>query len=1188
MRSQAKASTAGSTDPSSVGWTERRGRLGRPFSSAFGGTRLLSGVVLVSFLAALIWAAAAPAAPEEFELRSSFGPDGTEATPFDEAGSTAVDQQSEVVYVVDLPASKLYKFDADGSPVAFGGSAPNISGNAITGLTFIPFSAGKTQVAVDSNSHKFYLTSPNSVIAFQADGEPAPFAAGLGVGTNAIGGFTELTGLAVDANGYIYASDRVAGVVKIFAPSGEEVTQFAAEKAANLAVDTGGAVYVNRHLGTVLKFTPSSFPVTPATTYTAAADPFHPVNSYTVAVDPATNDVYIAQTFTNPKIVIYDETGVPLATIAGPGEEGEVASAEGVAIHGASTRLYVANDDPSSGASQVKIFGPRIFFEGPPTIESTLASDVTAESATLHGQINPNTAETTYRFEYGLQDCSVSVCTSVPGDGPIAAGHDVVTVSPRDISGLQPGTTYHYRIVAENSFNETEGPDLNETEGPDRTFTTESIALGFELADNRAWEMVSPPNKHGGLLFGSSVGQIQAAEDGNGLAYLSFPSIEPSPEASRDNVSVLARRGEAGWRSKDISLPNSKVVPPSIGQQGEYKLFSPDLSKALLDPRGAELLSPEASERAPYLRENTEPPTYRPLVTGKEGFANVPPGTVFGGGSATVSAVTIQNATPDLDHVLLSSSVPLVEGAPNANLDRWADGQIEAVSVLPASEGGAAVGAGSGSELVSSRHAISDDGSRVFWTAGPPNKHLYLRDFEAGESVRIDVVQSGAGAGKVEPLYQGASADGRVVFFTDTQQLTEDASASGADLYRCEISPGTPLSGCELTNLTAPPPGESAEVKGVVSATSQDGSKVFFVAEGDLNAGANQLGRVAASGEPNLYLWQEGEGLRFIATLSAEDSPDWGVSHFDPTPRQSALSTALSPSGRYFAFMSERNLTDPDFPEALNLDPASGEAVQQVFRYDALADQLDCVSCVATGAAPRGVSVNFNSLVDPRRQWQDPRVAPIRVAAILPQAVTINEGGANRTIYQPRAIFDSGRVFFNAIDSLVAADSNGEWDVYQHEPTGVGDCSASSGGASIARSAAGCVSLISSGTAEEETGFLDASATGDDVFFLTPARLSVLDEDKELDVYDARVDGVPATLPPNNECLGEACQPAVIAPNDPTPASAGFKGEGNPRPKARKRCAKGKRLVRRAGKSRCVVRKQARKGKASKGRRASR
>src|SRR6185369_33833 len=165
------------------------------------------------------------------------------------------------------------------------------------------------------------------------------------------------------------------------------------------------------------------------------------------------------------------------------------------------------------------------------------------------------------------------------------------------------------------------------------------------------------------------------------------------------------------------------------------------------------------------------------------------------------------------------------------------------------------------------------------------------------------------------------------------------------------------------------------------------------------------------------------------------------------------------------------------------------------------------------------------------------------------------------SLYRPRAVLNNGRVFFNAADALVPSDSNGQWDVYQYEPTGVGNCQVSSGGASVSRVADGCGSLISSGSGEAEAAFFDADVTGDNAFFFTPAQLSVLDQDKEVDIYDARVDGSPVVLPVNTECLGEACQPLAQAPNDPTPASAAFKGAGNLHQQMRKHCPKGKRRV---------------------------
>jgi hypothetical protein len=1143
---------------------------------------LVGGLLLLTLMsmAALMMCVSALASPPRYELVKKFGPDGSELSGFVSAGPVAVDQQSHLVYAVDghlSSSGRMYQFDSDGNPVDWSGSAPYISGNEISGLEVLQ--EGRVQVGVDSTTHTIYVTSANSVRAFQANGEPSNFTAGPFSGSSSIGDFGELTGLAVDADGYIYASDRTAGAVKIFAPSGEPVTQFAVENPVNLAVDSNGSVYVTRlsdveQPSTVVKVTPSpaSLPVTGATSYTPASGPVDPVPSFSVGVNPATNDVYVVHSLDHPGVAVYDEAGNPVTTFGEPGSAGELYESDGIAIDGTDTRVFAGNNPTSGGGlSQVEMFQPEP--AAAPRIEVSAVGGVSNTAATLYARINPNQKATTYRFEYGLSDCATSVCTTVPiGGASIDAGNDGVWVAQK-IQGLNPSTEYHYRVIAENELG------LDEAAG---VFSTQSTNFAFGLSDSRAWEMVSPPNKRGALLRGTenAGGLIQAAADGNGLAYISTAPIEAEPEGSRavEPSSVLARRSPSGWVSDELTPPNAQVTPIPVGELGEYKLFSSDLSKAVLDPRSGTALSEEASERAPYLRENTKPPVYRPLVTGKEGFANVPPGTEFGGVGPTekVSAVTIQDASPDLSHVVLYSKVPLVAGAPATGntIYEWADGQLSALSVLPASEGGGIIAATSGSGQVSMHHAISDDGSRVFWTGDsvPPetaNKKLYVRDVGAGETARLDEVQSGAtGEGEVQPIFQGASADGTVVYFTDTQQLTADASPAGKDLYRCEIV--EVAAGCiNLIDLTAPQggSGESGKMQGIVAGLSENGSRVYFVAKGALAAEENRFGQDAVAGQPNLYLWEKDKGLRFIAMLAAEDRPDWGLpGTFSEPGVGSGSSSAGSPSGRYLAFMSERDLTAQG-----NIDVTSGEAVERVFRFDADAGRLDCVSCPPGGAAPQGTLVEEDELVDPRRDWFGRQVA-----AILPEPEILHIAGP--TIYQPRVVLDNGRVLFNAIDSLVAADSNKQWDVYQYEDLGVGDCSGISGNAAIRRSGGGCVSLISSGTGETETGFLDASTTGNDVFFLTSARLSVTDVDKELDVYDARVDGVPAVLSLKEECASsESCHPASPQVQGVAPGSTSFNGPGNVKPS--RKCPKGKHRVTRGHKQRCVPRKGKRHGK---------
>jgi len=1137
----------------------------RDYGVWFGGSGRVAAVSLILGVLSLLALAplCTPAvAATPLQYVEEFGPDGSDATSFAGAGPIAVDQNSDVIYVMDKSVGSLYKFDLDGNPVSFEGTAPYLSGNQLSGLTF-PGDFGKGQVAVDSQNDVIYVTDENKVRAFQGNGEPHVFTAGPGIGTNEIGGFTELSGLAVDRTGNIYTTDRFR--ISVFSPSGDQITSseppVGGIQFTNLAIAPDGAVLVLTWGDLVHKVTPSEFPVTTSTTFTFQKtflpDTGSSEGAMSVAINPLTDEVYSAGAAPVPRAARYDIDGTLLDTFAGPGQAGEVSFPTGVGVHSRTGKVFVADHpDPS----RVELFQPR---PAAPTIEFRFASDVGSNSATLGSKVNPNTLETTVEIEYGRDDCSGETCIHLLS-ADIGAGYSPEKLSTQPILGLQPNTTYHYRVVARNSLGTSERSG---------TFTTQELGLGFALPDSRVWELVSPPNKQGSLLQ-NRFGPMQAAADGDGMAYQSTLSIEPQPEGSRapERSMVLAQRSDNTWQSRDITPPHGQAAVVG-GGGNEFLGLNSDLTKALYEPRDAYHLSPAASGRTSYVRSNAAVPTYTPLITAKEGFANLPigaaPGTEFGTPGREVKPV---GANREFTAVVLQSQFPLVVNHEVNSLYRWSQtgGRLLPVSMLPQDQGGGVVGAVAGSGEGSDRNAVSADGSRIFWSQGfytevqSDLSGLYLRDFAAGETIRLDVPPSGTpGQGQSHPVFQGASPDGTVAFFTDSQQLTEGASPEGADLYRCQLprSTATELNVCDLTNLTSSRVNaeESAEVLGISPGGAEDGSSLYFVARGILDEDPNQLGAKAAAGEPNLYHWREGSGVRYIATLGGADSRSWGIGGGTRGTAQ-GLTAASSPDGRYLAFMSERNLVGYD-----TRDADGGAPTGEIYRYDAAEESLSCVSCKPTGASPEGgmhadqVEI---SLVDP-----SDLLIGRSVAAVLPQTRKYTQ-----SVYRPRAVLDNGRIFFNSFDALVPGDSNGQWDVYGFEPVGVGSCGASTAGAATVKSGEGCTSLLSSGTAGEEAAFLDASVTGDDVFFLTTARLSVTDVDDEYDVYDARVGGVVAELEEHPQCRGEACQPPASAPNDPTPGTATLEGPADPKARA-KRCPQGKHKIRRKGRVRCVKRK---------------
>lgn len=94
-----------------------------------------------------------------------------------------------------------------------------------------------------------------------------------------------------------------------------------------------------------------------------------------------------------------------------------------------------------------------------PTVVTKAATGIGRDVATLNGAVNPNGQNTVYHFDYG-SSTSYGLRT---GDAPAGAGVTSVAAAA-GLTGLAPGTTYHYRLVAASP--------KGATNGRDRTFTT--------------------------------------------------------------------------------------------------------------------------------------------------------------------------------------------------------------------------------------------------------------------------------------------------------------------------------------------------------------------------------------------------------------------------------------------------------------------------------------------------------------------------------------------------------------------------------------------------------------------------------------------------------------------------------------------------------------------------------------------
>ncbi|HSZ05753.1 MAG TPA: hypothetical protein VK778_11250 [Solirubrobacteraceae bacterium] len=857
-----------------------------------------------------------------------------------------------------------------------------------------------------------------------------------------------------------------------------------------------------------------------------------------VGVEVSSGDVYVDDVSSVVRLAPMSAEE-PNREIERFGGEGVLVGGEGVAVSSAAGNLvYVA--DASAGV--VDEFG--LEPPGPPTVESgsESVSRVTDESAALSAVVDPRSepgeAATAYEFEYGpcvpAGSCAGSPYPSRVS-GVLAAAYqpDAVSVEAR---GLLASMTYHFRVLAHNGHPAGGGhPEV--AVGEERVFSTRGTG-SFGLPDGREWELVSPANKRGALI--EPIGEdwvIQAAKGGGAFTYAASAPTEPGAAGYDNFEQVLSTRTpDGGWHSEDISPPQEAPAKVSIGQGNEYRWFSEDLSEAVVQPFGTftpcansdgvgqPCLSPMASEQTAFLRTNfydgnpdelCTSGCFTPLVTDAAEVANVPEGTVFGqrGRDGTcppdlICGPEFEDAAPDGSWVSLYSAVALVEGGgPGAY--EWSAGKPP------------------GEQLRESRGVLLGDGSEVLSSDG----HLYLQAPE-GETLQLDAAQGvSEPPGKGDAVFLYASSDGSRIFFSDTKQLTTKA---GGGVYACEIVQGAGGWECqlELTDL------QSGVFTGMIGA-SEDGSYLYY------HEGAQLLlEHDEASG------WQQ----TLIATVAAADANDWSSQLDDRTSR-------VAPNGEWLAFMSQEPLTGYD-----NRDAVSGKLDEEVFLYDAarpisesVAGTVDnplCASCDPTAARPHGVeyrtlSTLNHGLVGGYQIWEPTAWLAGSVPAWTPYTQTFGD----QALHQSRYLSGDGRLLFDSSDTLVPRDVNGQEDVYEFEPVGVGSCTGSSSSGSVVFVAMddGCVGLISSGESAQESAFLDASENGAEVFFLTSARLTVEDTEGGLSVFDAHECSAGAPCPPPGAeapaaCDSEASCRAPAAPSPATFAPSGselFTGPGN-------------------------------------------
>ena len=486
-----------------------------------------------------------------------------------------------------------------------------------------------------------------------------------------------------------------------------------------------------------------------------------------------------------------------------------------------------------------------------PAIQETWSEAVSSTAATLHARLDAGGLTTSYRFEYVSEaDYAANLrlgregffgATRVP-EPDANAGKASGTQVAQQIRGLQSEAVYRYRVAVQNSDGSTVGPE--------RVLTTRGTGGPLVLPDDRGWEMVSPIDKNGGEVpgFGGAAGGgvLQAGSQGGIATFSAVSSFAGGGQGSPGGNQYISRRLATGWSTENVTPATYGGAYGDEPNGVPYQLFSPDLRSGLLEGIAGLPMSGTAAPAGYanyYLRDASG--SFTALLRQESvGGLSQAPGQF---------RLAFAGASPDLGHVVLSSCSALTDDATEVvasgggceaaspNLYEWSASDLRLVNVLPGHS------TGTPPALLAARSgAVSDDGSRIYWTDG---SNLYLWD--RGRPVQVDAALGGGG------VFQTATPDGAVAFFVKGEHLYAYSAATEATT---EVTP-------------------SGGVKGVLGAAS-DGSRVYFAtAEAIFVAREGTISFVVAAPDPGNFPPDTGsarvtaDGTRLLFASKAELTP---------------------------------------------------------------------------------------------------------------------------------------------------------------------------------------------------------------------------------------------------------------------------------------------------------------------------
>jgi len=468
-----------------------------------------------------------------------------------------------------------------------------------------------------------------------------------------------------------------------------------------------------------------------------------------------------------------------------------------------------------------------------------------------------------------------------------------------------------------------------------------TVAVAAALPDDRAYELVSNLGEDESVLNGATPWFGAATDSGETVDWQALGACCGASSGGLN--SFQSQRTPGGWQTRAFTPVASEALTGLEALQ-EALLWSTDLRQTIF-MTSASLAS---GDQRPKGSDGDDL-----YLQGPAGALDwLTQGPVGNGRGAYPS--NFEGATPDAHDVVFGSAEQLTANATGLSSRKGAqylyvrNSEDETTSLIDVNNDnevigtdGASIGdAGPpverpfafympGQYRGSTTHAISENGSKIFFEAPPSgleaapenlSPHLFMRDLANDATTPLDNPEATGSA-----HYQGASADGSLVFFTSDEGLAGTPRVN--ELYEYDTT-AAPIG--LAPPMTAVPVASGAGVIGV-TAISDDGSHVFFVASPILATNANSAGQAATAGQPNLYVYDTDTGqTQFVTTLSLPD-----VSNCKPTcastePNELVASADVfrpaytTPGGSVLVFASSNDLTGQDHTPSTAL---SSEAI---------------------------------------------------------------------------------------------------------------------------------------------------------------------------------------------------------------------------------------------------------------------